>query len=199
MNSKDAANADRFIIERIRQGDIEAFAILLDRYRAWVFAIVRRHVPAGEADELAHDIFVEAYKALPGYRGDSEFRHWLAGIAVRQCCSFWRRAGRRPAAADPGEYGDAQAWLDWAARAEAQDRYDRDLAQRGAREILEYALGRLNAEDRTLLTLMHLEERPVKDVARLMQWSTVNVKVRAHRARRRLRQVLDSLRKRGAV
>ena len=58
---------------------------------------------------------------------------------------------------------------------------------------------RLNAEDRTLLTLMHLEERPVKDVARLMQWSTVNVKVRAHRARRRLRQVLDSLRKRGAV
>ncbi|MFH1970486.1 MAG: sigma-70 region 4 domain-containing protein [Verrucomicrobiota bacterium] len=56
-----------------------------------------------------------------------------------------------------------------------------------------YALERLSAEDRTLMTLLHLEERPVREVARLLAWSPINVKVRAYRARQRMRRIIGKL------
>lgn len=186
--------SDQAIIDRVRHGEINAFAELLKRYRAWVFAIVLKHVPADRADELAHDIFVEAYKALPSYRGTAEFRHWLAGIAVRQCFTFWRRASRQPVCCAPSELSnETQTWLEHASRTESQELFDRQISRQATRELLVYALERLSAEDRTLVTLLHLEERPVREVARLMAWGFVNVKVRAHRARKQMRRIIGTL------
>lgn len=208
MNSAHAADSpgrsalaepgsDRAIIERVRGGDINAFADLLTRYRAWVLAIVRKHVPPDRAGELAHDIFVEAYKALPTYRGTADFRHWLAGIAVRQCFTFWRRASRAPVLCVCNDLSnETQAWLDQAGRTESQELFDRQTSRQAARELLAYALARLSAEDRTLVTLLHLEERSVREVARLTAWSAINVKVRAHRARQRMRRIIATLLKR---
>jgi len=196
MNSEGAADSDRAIIERVRHGDINAFADLLTRYRAWVFAIVLKHVPPNLAEELAHDIFVEAYKALPSYRGTGEFRHWLAGIAVRQCFTFWRRASRQPVCCVPNELSnETQTWLDRSSQMESQEQFDRQASRQATRELLAYALDRLDAEDRTLVTLLHLEERPVREIARLMAWSPINVKVRAYRARQRMRRIIGKLRK----
>ena len=200
MNSECTAGSpgdDWVIIERVRRGDINAFADLLGRYRAWVFSIVRKHVPPDRAEELAHDIFAEAYKALPSYRGTAEFRHWLAGIAVRQCFTFWRRASRQPVNCVPNELSnETQTWLDRSSRTESQELFDRQTSRQAARELLAYALERLSAEDRTLVTLLHLEERPVREVAQLMAWSPINVKVRAHRARHRMRRIIEKLQKR---
>ncbi|MBU4365644.1 MAG: RNA polymerase sigma factor [Kiritimatiellae bacterium] len=205
MNSDGAAGSpgrsalaepgsDRAIIERVRHGDINAFADLLTRYRAWVFVIVLKHVPADRAEELAHDIFVEAYKALPTYRGTAEFRHWLAGITVRQCFTFWRRASRQPVCCVLNDLSnETQTWLDRASRTESQELFDRQTSRQATRELLAYALERLSAEDRTLVTLLHLEERPVREVARLMAWSPINVKVRAYRARQRMRRIIGQL------
>ena len=194
MNSECAAGSDESIIERVRHGDFNAFSDLLTRYRAWVFAIVLKHVPPDRAEEMAHDIFVEAYKALPTYRGTAEFRHWLAGIAVRQCVTFWRRAGRQPVCCVPNDLSnETQTWLDRASRTEAQELFDRQTSRQATRELLDYALNRLSAEDRTLVTLFHLEERPVREVARLMAWSPINVKVRAYRARQRMRRIIGKL------
>ena len=194
MNSAGASDSDRTIIERVRRGEINAFADLLTRYRAWVFAIVLKHVPPDRAEEMAHDIFVEAYKALPSYRGTAEFRHWLAGIAVRQCYTFWRRAGRQKVCCARSDLSnDTQTWLDHSSLAEARELFDRQASRQAARELLAYALERLSAEDRTLLTLLHLEERPGREVAGLMGWSSVNLKVRAYRARRRMRQIIAKL------
>ena len=186
--------SDLAIIERVRHGDINVFAELLTRYRAWVFAIVLKHVPPGRADELAHDIFVEAYKALPTYRGKAEFRHWLAGIAVRQCFTFWRRTSRQPVYCGLNNLSnETQTWLDQASQMESQELFDRQTSRQATRELLAYALERLSAEDRTLVTLLHLEERPVREIARLMAWSPINVKVRAHRARQRMRRIIAIL------
>lgn len=192
MNSNGAA--DQAIIDRVRHGDINAFAELLTRYRAWVFAIVCKHVPQDRAEELAHDIFVAAYQALPTYRGTAEFRHWLAGIAVRQCWTFWRRASRQPVCCVLNELSnETQTWLDRASRAASQEIFDRQTNLQATRELLAYALNRLSAEDRTLVILLHIEERPVLEIARLMAWSPMNVKVRAYRARQRMRRIIAKL------
>lgn len=194
MNRAGASTSDKDIIERIRRGEINAFAELLTRYRAWVFAIVIKHVPRDRAEELAHDIFVEAYKALPTYRGKAEFRHWLAGIAVRQCYTFWRQSGRQPSCCSIQDLPDeTQNWLDWAGRSESRDIFDRQSDRQAARELLAYALNRLSAEDRTLVTMLHLEERSVQETAGLMALTRVNVKVRAYRARRQLRRIIEIL------
>jgi RNA polymerase sigma-70 factor, ECF subfamily len=194
LGAVDSPGSDREIIERVRSGDINAFAVLLRRYRAWVFAVVLKHIPPPRAEEMAHDIFVEAYKALPAYRGTAEFRHWLAGIAVRQCLTYWRRASRRPACCARDELSrDAQDWLDRAGQAESREVFDRQASRQAARELLAYALARLSAEDRTVVTLLHIEERSVLEIARLMAWNPVQVKVRAHRARRQMRRIIAKL------
>ena len=196
MNAECAASSDQAIIERVRHGEINAFADLLTRYRAWVFAIVLKHAPRERAEELANDIFVEAYKALPTYRGTAEFRHWLAGIAVRQCFTFWRRASRQPVCCVLNDLSnETQTWLDRASQTESQEIFDRQTTRQATHELLAYALARLSAEDRTLVTLLHLEERPVREIARLMAWSPINVKVRAYRARQRMRRIIEKLRK----
>lgn len=194
MQSDGTASSDRAIIARVRDGNINAFAELLERYQAWVFAIVLKHVPPDRAAELAHDIFVEAYKALPTYRGTAEFRHWLAGIAVRQCCAFWRKTSREPSAHGLNDLSHTtQTWLEQAGRTESQELFDRQASRQAAHELLAYALARLNATDRTLMTLLHIEERPVREVAQLMAWSRINVKVRAYRARQHMRQIIEKL------
>ncbi len=185
---------DQETIARVRAGDLNAFETLLTRYRAWVMAIVLRHVPPDRAGELAQTVFVEAYRGLPGYRGHAEFRHWLAGIAVRQCRGFWRREGRQPTSRPLGSLdGEARDWLERAWADAAREAFARETDRRAAREVLAWALDRLPADDRMLVTLLHLEERSVHETARLTGWSPVNVKVRAFRARQRLRRLIGQL------
>lgn len=194
MNSADVENSDQAIIERIRNGEINAFGELITRYRAWVFAIVLRHVPRNCAEELCHDILVEAYKALPGYRGAAEFRNWLAGIAVRQCFTFWRRTSRQAAGCQLSDLSsETRDWLDEADRATSKEIFERQENRQAAREMLDYALSRLSAEERTLITMLHIEERSVRETARLLGLSAINVKVRAHRARARMRRIIVQL------
>ena len=69
--------------------------------------------------------------------------------------------------------------------------FKREAAATEAREVLDHALGRLSAEDRLVVTLVHLEGLPVKEAAVLLGWSTITVKVRAHRSRKKLRRIIQ--------
>jgi hypothetical protein len=60
--------SDGEIVQRIIEGDVNAFEYLLDRYRALVFAIVMKHIPRNQAEEVAHDIFISTYQSLPTYK-----------------------------------------------------------------------------------------------------------------------------------
>jgi RNA polymerase sigma-70 factor (ECF subfamily) len=84
--------------------------------------------------------------------------------------------------------GLARAMAGESARSDAVGRTGRE-----ARELLAWGMQRLSPEDRAVLELVHIEERPVKEAAELLGWSVVNVKVRAHRSRKRLRAILESL------
>lgn len=164
MPETDISDADA--VRAVMAGDVDTYGILVARHRDRVAAIVAGHVPVGEAAETAHEVFVRAYKALPGYAGRAPFGHWLAGIAVRVCHDYWRARYRRRETplSDLGEDGDE--WIERAAK-------DEDAVRRGgaeqlahAREWLDAAMARLSPADRLVLTLAHLEERPMKEVDR---------------------------------
>jgi RNA polymerase sigma-70 factor (ECF subfamily) len=178
---------DLEIIEEVLDGDTNRFEVLIERHREHVFRLVGRRVPAEDAGEVAHDVFVRAWTSLSSFRGDSPFEHWLSKIAVRTCHDYWRARYRSKEAPMSTLGEEHAAWLENAASVET------DESGMMAREIMMKALAGLSPADRAVIELVHLEERPVREAADLLGWSVANVKVRAHRARKKLKTILDKM------
>ena len=177
------------LVRRIRQGETERFAELIDRYQRHVGRIVGRRVPAERVRELVHEVFVKAYVNLAQFSDKAPFEHWLAGIAVRTCYDFWRERAREevPVSALSEEH---QRWIEQTMSSQSDRQFRDQTAKQDAAEVLEWALQQLSPENRAVLTLVHLDGYSVREAAQLLGWSLVNVKVRAHRARRALRALL---------
>src|SRR5580693_4586725 len=84
--------ADTEIISRVLKGDQQIFAQLVERYRNYVFTLVLRMVEGREdAEEVAQDVFVKAYRSLADFRGESKFTTWLYTIVRTSCITFLRK------------------------------------------------------------------------------------------------------------
>lgn len=177
---------DTEIIERVLHGEVERFAELIARHRQHVVKIVSAHVPADRAAEVAHDVFVRAYRSLARFSKQVPFEHWLSRLAVRTCYDFWR-THRRAEVPLSTLTADQAGWLDRALAAESEAQFRDQADRRESLEVLDWALAQLSPENRLVLTLVHLENRSVREAADLLGWSMVNVKVRCHRARQKLR------------
>lgn len=179
---------DRTLIRRIVQGEIDLFAEIIDRYQSHVARIVGRHVPGDRVSEVAHDVFVRAYRSLGQFAGSAPFDHWLAGIAVRTCYDFWRAVKRNelPVSALTGEH---EQWIEGMLTVQSKEDFRHEARRREATEVLDWGLRQLSAENRLVLTLVYLDGHSVREAAELLGWSIINVKVRAHRAKRALRKL----------
>lgn len=188
----DKGPQDSEIISRVIQGDVNAFEFLVGRYRALVFSIVLKHVPAEKAEDVAQEAFLEAFKSLKSFAERSPFLNWLAKITVRCCYDFWR--GQRNSEIPVSSFSEnSEEWLDQVLVTRSREAFEREASRREAAEVLAYALGKLSPEDRMVLTLVHLDGHPVKETAELLGWSVVSVKVRAHRSRRKLHKIISNL------
>lgn len=184
---------DDEIIKKVLCGDVNAFEVLLQRYRSLVFGIVLKHVPRDRGEEVAQDVFVRAYQALPSYAGRSSFPRWLTTLAIRSCYDFWRDHGRNRELPLSSLAQEHQKWLDEALAPQSREAFLEHAAREEGKEILRYALDRLSAEDRMVVTLVHLEEHSIKETAELLGWGVIKTKVRAHRARRQLHGIVREL------
>lgn len=190
MEQEPQAPTDAELVRLVLLGKTEAFETLVARHRASVLKIVGGHVPREQVEEVAQDVFVRAFTSLAGYAGRADFQHWLARLAVRSCYAFWRETYRQRETAMSALSEEGRTWVEQALAAQADQASQERAASREAREVLAWALDQLSPENRMVLTLVHLDGLSVKDAAGLLGWSQVNVKVRAHRARARLRKVL---------
>jgi RNA polymerase sigma-70 factor (ECF subfamily) len=127
---------------------------------------------------MVQETFVRAWRGLESWRPEKPFLHWLKRIAVRVGIDFCRKRTRTPFA----RLADDESALE---NVPAQSAATRDLGE--AQRILE----RLPPEDRALLTLLHIEEMPLAEIAEHFQWSVANAKIKAFRARGRLRKILE--------
>ena len=193
MVEERTAQADAEIIAAVLDGDTEAFGRLVDRYREHVFRIVGRRVPGSEVEEVAQDVFVRAFTSLAGFEGRSPFEFWLSRIAVLACHDFWRRRYRSKEAPLSSLGEEHREWLRTTLADDSGSSQERTEERLMARDVLTRALAGLSPADRTVIELVHLEERPVAEAAALLGWSAVNVKVRAHRARRKLKAIIERM------
>lgn len=181
---------DEEVIARVLGGEPQAFELLVERYKLPVAMIVKGKIPSDETQELVHEVFVRAFESLANYRPIRPFKNWLATIAVRTCYDFWRRRYRNREVPLTSLSPDQQNWLrgqPWQAEG--------DEAQNAVKnfetwEVLDWALGHISAEDRMVLIMVHIEGCPVAEVAKHLGWTVANVKVRAFRARKKLRKII---------
>jgi RNA polymerase sigma-70 factor, ECF subfamily len=185
--------SDVEIVRRVLDGDVNAFEHLLVKYQEQVLRIVKKHVPYGQVEETAQDVFVRAYQSLSSFKGKSGFLQWLSVIAVRTCYDFWRKRYRSREIAMSTLTEKHQDWLEKVISDQSSRLFDEQSSQKEAREVLNWALDRLSAEDRMVLELVYLEGLSGKEVAELLGWSVANIKIRSHRSRKKLRKLLAEL------
>ena len=183
----------RGCLERVRQRDEDAARVLVARLYPLVIRIVRSHLPRRAAEEdLAQDVFVKMFTRLDQYqaRPGTPFEHWVARLAVRTCLDALKAADRRPELRWGDLSEEQAAWLDFML---ADQSAAPDASAASAREVIEQFLSQLPPDDRLVISLMDLQEKTVREVSEMTGWSGTLVKVRAFRARRKLRKLAQAL------
>lgn len=178
-------------LKRVRRRDEEASRQLIQHLYPLVMKLVRSHLPRRTAEEdLAQVVFMKIFANLKQYSGKVPLEHWVSRIAVNTCLNQLRSEQSRPELrwADLSE--DQQEVLETLVRTTDDLHPSKGMA---SREILERMMERLGAEDRLVLTLLHIEGRSVEEVRRVTGWSASLVKVRAFRARNKLRKHLAGI------
>lgn len=173
-------------LERVRQGDEDAARVLVRELYPLVMKIVRSHLPRRtDEEDLAQAVFAKVFAHIDQYSGTVPFEHWVSRVAVNTCLNALRAEKCRP----------ELRWADLKEdEAEMMERVlvssrEPDLAeQMTARELAGRMLETLPPRDRLILTLLDLEERSVEEVRQRTGWSASLIKVRAFRARARLRK-----------
>lgn len=174
----------------LRQRDEAAARGLMETLHPQVIRIVQNHLPRGmDAEDLAQDVFVQFFRTLDRYDPVRPLENWVSRLALNVCLKALRSRGRRPewrwADLSEGERMVADSLLH-------QPDTPTELASEG-RELLSKLLDVLAPQERMILTLLHLEEKSVAEIAAMAGWNATLVKVRAFRARAKLRKALDAL------
>ncbi len=172
---------DESLVRASLSGDDEAFSELVRRHKRKVFRIVSRCVGnAGDTDDICQEIFIKMYQNLGKYRGDAPLEHWVSKIAVNTCYDALRKGRRR----------ENELSLEDVAFS-LGDRVCEEGRAAESWGILSQALAELRPEERMVITLLNLEEKSVREISVLTGWSEAKVKVRAFRARKELRRILE--------
>jgi RNA polymerase sigma-70 factor (ECF subfamily) len=179
---------DAELLQRIRAGAPDEFAELVRRYQSRVFAILHRYERDTHlVEDLAQETFVKAWRALEQFDGRAPFEHWISRIAARTALDHLRRGQRRKNEVGLPELGeDALDWL-------RSDDEKNELDARSAAEVLELAMRELPPADRVVITMQELEGRSVKEIAAAIGVSGLAVRVRAVRARAKLKRALEKI------
>jgi RNA polymerase sigma-70 factor (ECF subfamily) len=180
------------LIAAVLKGDAASFEPLVQRYSPRLFGMARRYARReSEVEDIVQDIWLKAFEKLGSYRAEAPFEHWLMRLAVHTCYDSLRRHQRNRETTFTDLTEPEEDWLDrFVSQPEAAD----ENAE-AARLLLDRVLERVSPAARLIITLQEIEERPVKEIAKLTGWSVPLVKVRAFRARAEMRRVLSRIAK----
>ena len=185
-----AESTDSEIIAAIRGGDASRFEELVRRYQTRLFSTARRYARReDEVEDIVQEVFLKAFSKLDSWRGEAPFEHWLMRLAVRTCYDFLR-SHQRNREHSLSEFTDQETdWLETFVATPGANPVDADAA----RSLVNRVLEQLSPANRMVITLLELEDRPVKEIAELTGWSVPLVKVRAFRARAEMKKILQRM------
>ena len=190
MESQDSDNQ---LVERVLQNDTRAFTLLVLRYQHKVLGLIGRFVKdPHEAEDVAQEAFLKAYRALPSFRGDSAFYTWLYRIAVNTAKNYLVSRGRRPPSTDV-DMDDAELVDDTSSLRDVETP-DATMEREDLQRIINQAIEDLPEESRTAFTLRQFSGLSYEDITEIMDCPVGTVRSRIFRAReaidKRIKEVL---------
>ena len=178
------------LIAAVLRGDPASFEPLVQKHSPRVFATARRYARReSEVEDIAQEVWLKAFEKLNSFRGEAPFEHWLMRLTVRTCYDFLRRHQRSRESAFSDLTGPETDWLE---RFVTQPGTASETAD-AAKVLVGRVLEKLSPPARLVITLLEIEDRSVREIARLTGWSVPLVKVRAFRARAEMRKILTKM------
>ncbi|HEU4964260.1 MAG TPA: sigma-70 family RNA polymerase sigma factor [Bacilli bacterium] len=175
--------SDLELIQSVRAGDAASYRLLVERYQSLLFSIALRMVrDRTEAEDLAQDIFLKAYRTLDQFREESSFKTWICRIATNHCIDWKRKHGKRQESTTQVEA--AERLPDGAETPEQA--YLRRERQQEVWRVLE----EMPEKYRTILLLFHFQGKSYKEIAEELDISARTVETRLYRAKNLLRTAM---------
>lgn len=179
-------HSDEHYIKRVLSGDQSSYAMLVERHKNMVYTITMKMLRnREEAEEVAQDAFLKAYKSLNKFKQQSKFSTWLYKITYNLCISQLRKKKQNVFSID-GNEGETTFDIE-----DTHQKMD-NLEQTERKELLECAVSELNEEEQTIVTMYYHEDLSTEEISEITGLSVSNVKVKLYRARKRLYKNLSS-------
>ncbi len=178
------SNKDSYYIQKIKDGDVGAYANLVDRHKKMAFNIAMQIIGNREdAEEITQDAFLKAYQALDRYKGESKFSTWLYRIIYNASISKMRKKKLNQVSIDD-DYNASVNVKSTQSALQALTNEEQKL-------FINRALDKIGGDEKTIINLFYLEENSVDEVSDITGLSVANVKVKLHRSRKKLYGILE--------
>jgi len=178
-------------VRQAQDGDESAFAEIVRRYSPRVFSVASRFFRQRSlVEEAAQEVFLKAYTQLGSFEGRGSLEGWLTRIATNTCLNIVRGAKRRPEFTVSDLTDDEQSWLDQHSAGDNEQSVENSVV---ATDLADRVLSVLSPEDQQALLMIDGEDASIKEVAEATGWSESKVKVRAFRARKKVREAMEKL------
>lgn len=182
MKETKAEPTDHQLVARVQKGDKRAFDLLVLKYQFRLQAIVSRFIrDTDEVADVTQEAFIKAYRALPKFRGDSQFYTWLYRIAINTAKNYLVSKNRRPANTDI-DIGDAEQFADNDKLID-ETSPENSMMKEELAQVIKDSLNQLTEDLRTALTLREFEGMSYEEIAAIMDCPVGTVRSRIFRAR----------------
>lgn len=179
-------NDDLYYIDAVKKGNVQAFSFLVEKYQKMVYTLALKLMKkAEEAEEIAQDTFVKAYQKIDSYEGKSKFSTWLYSITYNACVSELRKRRIEFKSLDDRQISDDDE--------QKMHDYYRETRKEDQERYLNLALEKLPEDDQVLVALYYFENQSMDEISVITGLTVSNIKVKIHRARKRMYQLLHEM------
>lgn len=178
---------EELVVRVVKLGDTSAFGLLYDRYAQLVYAKCRSFVPMGDvAEDLTQDIFVGVFLKLKSFRGDAKFSTWLYSFAYNHCVNYYNREiKKKRKETDLIEENKYDGVIE-------DEVTDEEIFSLAA-DKLKTSLQTIDPADKVVLLMKYQDDMPIKEMATILDIGESAVKMRLHRAKKKVIEVYNSL------
>lgn len=176
---------DNELIPHVLKGDQLAYKVLVDRYQSFIFTLAFRLLKSREdAEEVAQDVFVKAYRSLADFKGGSKFSTWLYAITHNTGITYLRRKKQKIQSID-----DESAFTQL--ENHESDFKANQVEDKSRKAMVNRAIEMLPSDDAQIITLFYNGDQSLEEIAAIMCMEKNNVKVRLFRARQKLKEKME--------
>lgn len=172
-------NQDQLIIQKVLQGNTNAFAELVDTYKNLVYTVALKMVKnREEAEEVSQDTFIKAFKNLSKFKGDSKFSTWLYRITYHNCLDRFKKNEKHY------KTDSIESLVSF--NVSSTDDVLKTIEKEDRAAMMQRCLDDLPEEERTIIWFFYYKELSLKEIAEITQFTEANIKVKLHRGRKHL-------------